>query len=221
MNPIWKKIPDFAIASFIAAISSSESAGGFSQKVGLPRRADELPVRVGRADDDDGFNRRIVDERLGVRVVPRDVEFGRHFLRQRSDRVGNGHQPCLSDAAGEVPGIDAAQAADADQSNGQTSFTSDGHFTLSLVTSSSFTLISGGTLSPRMTFTALSTAARPISDGNCATDASIVPAAIAFFASSSASKPITWIWPVLPAAAIASMAPSAIRSLQANTLSMS
>src|SRR4029450_7623385 len=181
----------------------------------------ELPVRVGGADDDDGFDRRIVDERLGIRVVPRDVELCRDFLRQRADRVGNRHQPRFGDPAGEVPGVDAAQAADADQSNCQTSFASDGHFTLSLVTSSSFTLISGGTVSPRMTFTALSTAARPISDGNCATDASIVPAAIAFFASSRASKPITRIRPVLPAAAMASMAPSAIRSLQANTLSRS
>ena len=89
------------------------------------------------------------------------------------------------------------------------------------MTISSFTMMSGGSFSPAMTFTALSTAALPISYGNCATVASIVPASIAFFASSSASKPTTRILPVLPAAAIASIAPSAIRSLAANTVSMS
>ena len=49
----------------------------------------------------------------------------------------------------------------------------------------------------------------------------MVPAAIALRASSTASKPITRILPVLPAAAIASIAPSAIMSLQANTASIS
>ena len=67
------------------------------------------------------------------------------------------------------------------------------------VTISSLTMMSGGSVSPFITFTALSTAALPISYGNCATDASIVPAAIAFFASSSASNPMTRILPVLPA----------------------
>ena len=45
----------------------------------------------------------------------------------------------------------------------------------------------------------------------------MVPAAMALRASSTASKPITRILPVLPAAAIASTAPSAIMSLQAKT----
>ena len=90
-----------------------------------------------------------------------------------------------------------------------------------LVIISSLTMMSAGSVSPFSTFTALSTAALPISYGNCATDASILPSAIAFFASSSASKPITLIVPVLLAAAIASMAPSAIKSLAAKTVSMS
>ena len=58
MNPIWKNMPDCAIASCIAATSSSDSAGGFSQNVGLPalrRRDDELAMRVRRADDDDAL----------------------------------------------------------------------------------------------------------------------------------------------------------------------
>ena len=84
-----------------------------------------------------------------------------------------------------------------------------------------FTLRLGGPSRPRISLTALSTASRPISEGNCATDADIVPAAIALRASSTASKPITRILPVLPAAAIASTAPSAIMSLQAKTASIS
>jgi hypothetical protein len=44
---------------------------------------------------------------------------------------------------------------------------------------------------------------------------------MAFLASSRASNPMTRMVPVLPAAAIASMAPSAIRSLAAKTVSMS
>ncbi len=62
---------------------------------------------------------------------------------------------------------------------------------------------------------------RPISLGDCATDATIVPSAIALRASSTASKPTTRIVPVLPPARIASTAPSAIMSLQANTVSIS
>jgi len=39
MNPIWKNMPEAAIAVCIAATSSSASAGGFSQNVGLRRPA--------------------------------------------------------------------------------------------------------------------------------------------------------------------------------------
>src|SRR5258708_14915906 len=145
--------------------------------------------------------------------MPRHVEFGGDFRRVLSDRVGDGHQSRLRDARRKVSCVHAAEPSEPDESDSQTSRASDGHFTLSLVTSSSFTLMSGGTVSPRITLTALSTAARPISDGNCATEASMVPAAIAFLASSSASKPTTRILPVLPAPAIASLAPSATWSL--------
>src|SRR5262249_56317954 len=99
----------------------------------------------------------------------------------------------LGNARRQIARVDAAEAARAQQSDAEPS----SHLTLSLVTSSSRTLISGGTGSPRITFTALSTAARPISDGNCATDASIAPAAIAFLASSTPSNPTTPIPPLL------------------------
>jgi hypothetical protein len=52
-------------------------------------------------------------------------------------------------------------------------------------------------------------------------EASIFPASIAVRASSRASNPTTRIRPDRPAAAIASTAPSAIRSLHANSASMS
>ena len=167
------------------------------------------------------IHRRVVDERQRIGVVPGHIELGRHLLRDGLDRIRDRHQFCFRNAARQVPRIYAAQASRPNQSDCQPSLASRRHFTSSFVTSASFTLISAGSVSPRITFTALSTAAFPISDGNCATDASIVPAAIAFFASSSASKPITLIVPVLPAALMASTAPSAIRSLHANTLSMS
>src|SRR3954469_12359509 len=236
MNPIWKNMPDAAIAVCIAATSSSASAGGFSQKVGfrrLPppqkeprslfgrlaaarRRDDELAMRMRRADDDDRVNRGIVDERCRIGVVLRHVAFGRDFVRERGHWIGNRDQPRLRNPACQIARVHPAEPAEADQTDIETF-----HLALSLVTSSSFTLMSAGIFSPRITFTALSIAARPISAGNCATEAAIVPSAIAFFASSSASKPTTLIEPVRCAAEIASSAPSAIRSLHAKTLSMS
>ena len=57
--------------------------------------------------------------------------------------------------------------------------------------------------------------------GNCATEAAMVPAAMALRASSTASKPSTRILPARPAAAMASIAPRAIMSLQAKTASRS
>ncbi len=92
---------------------------------------------------------------------------------------------------------------------------------VAFVTSSMRTFCSGSGFSPRMSLSASSTASRPISEGNCATDPSIVPAAIAWRASPTASKPMTRILPVLPAAAIASTAPSAIMSLHAKSASIS
>ena len=154
--------------SCIAATSSSESAGGFSQNVGLPRCGrgdDQLAVRVRRADDDDRVDRRVVDERQRIGVVPRHVELGRDFLRQRSrpdrPRPRAAFRRCGSTgrARRRGPGGRAQSIQLPDVLSG------DRHFTLSLVTSSSLTLMSAGTVSPRITLTALSTATRPISDG--------------------------------------------------------
>src|SRR5205814_4292329 len=181
------------------------------------RRDHELTMRVRRADDDQRLDGRIVDERQRIVVVFRRAEFFGDVFCQRSNRIRHRRQARFRDAARKVARVHAAEPPEPNQSNSQASL----HFTWSLVTSSSLTLMSPGIFSPCITFTALSTAARPISDGNCATDASIVPAAIALLASSSASNPMTRIFPVFPAARIASIAPSAIRSLHAKTLSIS
>ena len=82
--------------SCIAATSSSDSAGGFSQNVGFFRAAAAITssrcVCVGR-DDDDRRRRRIVDERQRIRVVPRHVELRRDLLRQRRHGIGDGDEP--------------------------------------------------------------------------------------------------------------------------------
>ena len=53
-------------------------------KHGFPdRRGDhQIAVRVGGADDDDRVDRGIVDQREGIRVPSRHVEFARRFLRE-------------------------------------------------------------------------------------------------------------------------------------------
>src|SRR5207247_7896527 len=113
-------------------------------------------------------NSGVVDECEGVDVMSRHVEFVGHFLRDRSGRIGHGHEPRFGDAAGEIARVHAAQPAEPHQSDSEPRFPGGyRHFTWSLVTSSSLTLMSGGTVSPRITLTALSTAARLISAGNC------------------------------------------------------
>ena len=153
------------------------------------RRDHDIPMGMRRRHDHDCLDRGVVDERERIGIVPRHIELRRDLLRQRRQGIRDGDQPCFRNAAREIARVDASQPAEANQSYRESSLSRARHFTLSLVTSSSFTLTSGSGFSPRMTLTALSTATRPISDGNCATEAAIVPAAIAFFASSSASKP--------------------------------
>src|SRR5204863_7238381 len=184
------------------------------------RRDDQLAMRMRRRDDHDRVNERIVEQRTRLGIVVRHVELGSDIRREPGHWIGHGDESRLGDARREVARVYAAQAAEAGEADGELPFSDGGHFTLSFVTSSSRTLTSAGSVSPLMTFTALSTATRPISAGNCATEAAIFPAAIAFFASSSASNPTTRILPVFPAAAIASIAPRAIRSLHAKTLSI-
>ena len=97
-----------------------------------------------RADDDNGVDRRLVDERERIRVMLCDVEFGGHFLRKRADRIRDGDEPRLRDPARQVARVHAPETAEANQSHPEAC----AHFTLSLVTSSSFTLISSGSFSP-------------------------------------------------------------------------
>ena len=170
-------------------------------------------VCVGR-DDDDRVDRRVVDQRqrIGVATAARRTP-RRPPSPAIASRIGHRHQPRFRNAAGQIARVDAAQAAERQSIRRQ-----------SRHPSSSFHVVLGHHLEldhdvgrQRLAADHLDRAFHrrpgPSRTGNCATDASIVPAAIAFFASSSASKPITRILPVLPAAAIASIAPSAIRSL--------
>jgi hypothetical protein len=95
-------------------------------------------------------------------MVPRHVEFRCDLLGERRHRIRHGDEPRLRNAACEIPRVDASEPSQTDQSNCQSSFSrSRGHFTVSLVTSSSFTLTSVGGVSPRITFTAFSTGHAP------------------------------------------------------------
>ena len=132
----------------------------------LRRRDDQLAVRVRRADDDQRVDGRVVDQRERIRVVSRHVEFRGDFLaraippdrprpRAAFRRCGSRDRARRRGRAGRARSVQSPDVL----------CERCGHFTLSLVTSSSFTLMSGGTVSPRITLTALSTATRPISDG--------------------------------------------------------
>ena len=74
----------------------------------------------------------------------RDVEFCGDFLRQRRRRIRDGDEPRLGNARRQIPRVHAAETAEPNQSHSKAC----AHFTLSLVTSSSFTLISSGSFSP-------------------------------------------------------------------------
>src|SRR5262249_47462236 len=182
----------------------------------VERMNDDVAVRVRRTDDDDRVHLRIGNQggRIGVRAP--GVELARSPLGQRAVGVGDRDERRRRDPRAQIARVHATETAEPYQSNVQPR-----HYLSPLVTSSMRTLTSAGTLSPRSAFTAFSTATRPISSGNCATDATMAPSAMAFRASSTASKPTTRIDPTRGAARIASTAPSAIMSLQANTVSMS
>src|SRR5438552_6008396 len=175
-------------------------------------------MRMRGADDDDGVDVAGFDQFRGLVVRPGDVELFRHLARERAIRVGHGHEPRLRAARAQVARVDAAEASDANQSDVQAGC---GHFTFSFVINSIRTLASASIGSCLIACTAFSTARRPISSGNWATEASMTPSLIALRASSTASKPTTRIDPVLPAARIASVAPRAIMSLHAKSVSIS
>ena len=122
MNPIWKNMPDFSIAVFISATSASDSAGGFSQKVGfllLRRRDHLLAVDVRRRDDDDGVDARVVDQRQRIGVRLRHVELFGDLLGQVAHRIGNRDQLRFRNAPGQIARVDAAEAAETNHSNVQ------------------------------------------------------------------------------------------------------
>ena len=83
------------------------------------RRQHELPVRVRRRDDHHRVHRRVVDERERVRIVARDVELRRHLLCERRQRIGDRDEPRFRDAARQIARVDAAQAAESNQSHCQ------------------------------------------------------------------------------------------------------
>src|SRR6185369_13482827 len=109
-------------------------------------------------------------------------------------RVGHRDQPGLRDARGQVARVDAPEPSQPDQPDLDPPL-SPGHCFppaaapagLSLVTRSMRTSCSAGTGWPFRSLSAVSTATRPISEGNCATEPMIVPSAMAFLASSTAS----------------------------------
>ena len=72
-----------------------------------------------------------------------------------TERVGNGDEPGFGNAAREIARVHAAEAAEANDAYVQSFHR--------LVTISSFTMMSGGSFSPARIFTALSTAALPMS----------------------------------------------------------
>ena len=113
MNPIWKNMPGRCNGVCMSGNSASDSAGGFSQNVGLRalrRRDHELAVRVRRADDDDrvdaGIGEQIATDRHTSRGTSNSAAISAATLRVD---VGHRRQPRLRDAAGEVARVDAAQ----------------------------------------------------------------------------------------------------------------
>ena len=95
MKPICRKLCARATASFIFCASRSDSAGGFSQNVGLPRSGagnHVIAMRVRGADDDDGVDRGIVDESKRIGIPLGHVEFARGVLGELGIGVGDSRE---------------------------------------------------------------------------------------------------------------------------------
>ena len=104
----------------MASVSARDRAGGFSQKVVLPRAAAastrSLWVLVGLAMTT--ASTFLSSRRARGSVVPRrHAQLARHRGHRRGIHVGHGHEPGLRDAAAQVLRVDPAQASEADEAD--------------------------------------------------------------------------------------------------------
>ena len=146
MNPIWKNMPRSADRLLHRGhLVERERRRLFAERRFAPagRGHDEIAMRVGGRDDYDRVHRRVVDERERIGVVPADVELLGTSFASDAGRIGDRYEAGFGNSAGQVARVHTSEPPESNQSNRKTF-----HFTLSLVTSSSFTLMSSGTFSP-------------------------------------------------------------------------
>ena len=104
----------------MASHSARLSAGGFSQNVGFLglRGGDRvLPVRMRRADDDDGIDVRVADEFVCRGVCFRHIEFFSHAGGERAIDVCHCDDRGFGNARGQVADVHLAEPSSANHTD--------------------------------------------------------------------------------------------------------